>query len=283
KVQAKAAKVVADAHADLKNVRWHTTPTNRSWARDSGPIFVTNSAGKLRALDWKFSAWAKYPDWQIDDQLPKFIATATKTPRVEPIVEKTHVVLEGGGIDVNGAGLVLTTEEWLLSDTQIRNPGWTRSDYEQLFQQYLGAKTIWLGDGIVGDDTHGHVDDLARFTDAKTVVCVEEQNPADENYHRLQENLDRLRGTKLNVVALPMPRPLYFRGQRLPASYANFYIANGQVLMPTFNDPADQTAMGILRELFPGREVVGIHAVDLVWGLGTLHCLSQQQPASAKT
>jgi agmatine deiminase len=194
-------------------------------------------------------------------------------------------VLEGGSIDVNGRGCLLTTEECLLSEVQQRNPGLTQADYERLFADYLGAfKVIWLGKGITGDDTHGHVDDLARFVGPDTVVAVEEDDPADENYRPLQENLERLRGAtdqtdkRLEVVLLPMPEPRFQSGQRLPLSYANFYVANQHVLVPTFNDPMDRRAIGILQELFLEKEVVGIHAVDLAWGLGTLHCLTQQQP-----
>jgi agmatine deiminase len=182
--------------------------------------------------------------------------------------------------------LLLTTEECLLSDVQQRNPGFTREDYETVFADFLGAKKVlWLGRGIAGDDTHGHIDDLARFVGPRTVVTVVEDDPADVNYVPLQENLERLRGMTdvdgrpLHVVTLPMPGPVSFEGQRLPASYANFYIANDRVLVPTFNDPADRKALGIIAEQFPGRQIVGIHAVDLVWGLGTLHCLTQQQPA----
>jgi agmatine deiminase len=197
------------------------------------------------------------------------------------------VVLEGGSIDVNGAGLLLTTEECLLSDVQCRNPGMSRADYERVFADYLGVKkTLWLNRGIAGDDTHGHIDDLARFVGPRRVVVVVESDPAEENYAPLQENLERLRGmtdvdgSKLEVITLPMPRPVVFHGQRLPASYANFYVANGLVLVPTFNDVNDRKALGVLADLFPDREVVGIHAVDLVYGLGTLHCLTQQEPAA---
>jgi len=199
------------------------------------------------------------------------------------------VVLEGGSIEVNGAGLLLTTEECLLSPIQARNPGLDRENLEQIFARYLGIRKVhWLDKGIAGDDTHGHIDDLARFVGPRTVVSVVEENPDDENYRPLQENLARLRGMTdlegraLEVVKLPMPAPVVFKGQKLPASYANFYIANDRVLVPTFNDPQDRVALGTLAELFPGRKVVGIHAVDLVWGLGTLHCLTQQQPAGSK-
>jgi agmatine deiminase len=271
---------------DGSQVALRELPTDRSWVRDSGPIFALNQTGERAILDWHFNAWAKYPDWTHDDKIPEFIATQYKLPRWQPQCHGWRVVLEGGSIDVNGQGLLLTTEECLLSTTQQRNPPMSRADYEQVFADYLGVrKVIWLGQGIVGDDTHGHVDDLARFVNATTVVTVVENDPKDENYKLLQENLERLQaatdldGNKLTVAKLPMPRPLAFDGVRLPASYANFYIANGVVIVPTFNDPADRVALGTLAELFPGREVVGIHCVDLVWGLGTLHCMTQQEPA----
>jgi agmatine deiminase len=265
---------------DLTNVRFHTVRTDRSWLRDSGPIFVIDRKGRKVGLDWHFNGWAKYSDWKADDTVPQKVLKSLGVSAVRPEWNNHRVVLEGGGIDVNGEGLLLTTEEWLLSETQIRNPGFGRNDYEAVFRQYLGiSKTLWLNKGIVGDDTHGHIDDLARFVGPKTVVVVREDDASDPNYGPLLENLDRLKGFGLNVVPLPMPRPVWFRGQRLPASYANFYIANGAVLVPTFNDPADRIAMHTLADLFPGREVVGIHAVDLVLGLGTLHCLSQQEPA----
>ena len=198
-----------------------------------------------------------------------------------------RVVLEGGGIEVNGRGLVLVTEEWLLSDVQVRNPGFTRADYERLFAEWLGApQTIWLGEGCVGDDTHGHIDDVARFVSPETVLLAVEKDPADENHMRSVDNLRRLelaaRSTPLRVVTLPFPRPVVMNGERLPASYANFYIGNGFVAVPTFNDPNDRVALATIAELMPSHEVVGIHAVDLVWGLGTLHCLTQQEPAPAR-
>jgi agmatine deiminase len=274
------------AGVDPTTVDCFLHPTDRSWVRDSGPIFVVNDRGGKAVLDWQFNAWAKYPDWTRDDLLPGHIAEWHKLPRWKPRVRGWRVVLEGGSIDVNGQGLMLTTEECLLSRTQDRNPPLDRADYEQLFADYLGVKKVlWLGSGIAGDDTHGHVDDLARFVNPRTVVTVVEKNPADANYRPLQENLDRLKGmtdldgNKLEVVTLPMPAPLVFDGTRLPASYANFYIANGVVIVPTFNDPADRVALGTLAELFPDREVVGIHCVELVWGFGTLHCMTQQEPA----
>jgi len=284
--ESKAQRVLEKVGANLENVRFRRFPTNRIWTRDFGPIFVRNDRG-LAIARFRFNAWAKYPDWRRDDRVP---ARAAKTLRVRlrPVREgKRDVVLEGGSIDVNGAGTILTTEECLLDPTvQVRNPGFDRACYERLFAAALGAPhTIWLGKGIAGDDTHGHVDDLARFVNRKTIVLCQEKNPADANHAALAENRERLAGARLEdgskpeVVALPMPAPVVFDGQRLPASYANFYICNAAVLVPTFNDPNDRVALGVLGELFEDRPVIGIHAVDLVWGLGTLHCLSQQQPA----
>src|SRR5207302_758824 len=222
---------------------------------------------------------AKYPNWQHDDAVPQHVAAALGVQSWQPVWQGRRVVLEGGSIDVNGAGCLLTTEECLLSDVQARNPGLTRADMETVFAKYLGVrKVLWLNRGITGDDTHGHVDDIARFVGPRTVVATVELDVGDENYEPLQENLDRLRGMTdadgeaLQIAELPMPAPVFFRGQRLPASYANFYIANDRVLVPTFNDPNDRHALNVLAPLFANREVVGIHAVDLVWGLGTLHC-----------
>jgi agmatine deiminase len=260
-------------------------PTDRTWVRDYGPIFLTGPDGSLGITDWMFNAWAKYPNWQRDNAVPLQVQLALEYRYWQARVDERLVVLEGGSIDVNGQGLLLTTEECLLSPVQARNPWLKREELEKVLGDYLGAKKVlWLDRGIDGDDTHGHVDDLARFVGPRTVVTVVEESPADANYVPLQENLDRLRGMTdldgrpLDVVELPMPGPVSFEGQRLPASYANFYIANDRVLVPTFNDPNDRKALGILADLFPGRQVVGIHAVDLVWGLGTLHCLTQQQP-----
>lgn len=273
------------AGVDLSRVHCRRIPTDRVWTRDSGPLFVVDDRGNLGATDWRFNAWAKYPNWQRDDAVAGRISRAVGCRSWQPLSAGRRVVLEGGSIDVNGQGLLLTTEECLLSPIQARNPGLGRADIERAFADYLGvAKTLWLHRGIAGDDTHGHIDDLARFVGPRTVVTVVEDDPADVNYAPLQENLDRLRnmtdvdGNLLEVVPLPMPAPRLHAGQRLPASYANFYIANDRVLVPTFNDPNDRQALGILADLFPGRAIVGIHAVDLVWGLGTLHCLTQQQP-----
>jgi agmatine deiminase len=284
-----ARQLLEQLPLDWDRITFWRIPTNRVWTRDSGPLFVTSPQGALAGTCWLFNAWAKYPDWQRDVEVARRICRRLRLPHRQVTVrDRYDVVLEGGAIDVNGAGLLLATEECLLSEVQQRNPGFTRSEYEEVFAEYLGIrKVLWLGRGIVGDDTHGHVDDLARFVGPGTVVAVVEDNPADENYRPLQENLERLRGMTdlegraLEVVPLPMPEPVVFSGQRLPASYANFYIANERVLVPTFNDPADRRALGILAELLPDRVVVGIHAVDLVWGFGTLHCLTQQQPRSA--
>jgi agmatine deiminase len=284
-----AQEVLRRSHVDTKRVKFHVWPTNRIWTRDSGPIFVKNQSG-VALTNWRFNAWAKYPDWQHDNLLPERIAKKLKFEQFTPLVVQKgkpyQVVLEGGSIDVNGQGLMLTTEECLLSKTQQRNPGLTQRDLEQLFAEYLGVeKVIWLGRGIQGDDTHGHVDDISRFVAADTVLTAIEQNRADANYEPLQENLRRLRaatdlaGRKLQIVELPLPHPVIFRGQRLPASYANFYIANDVVLVPTFNDPNDRVALNILAGLFPGREIAGIHCGDFIWGLGAIHCMTQQQPA----
>lgn len=288
KMRARVEGILAQADVDRTRLTMWRLPTDRSWVRDSGPIFVTTDRGERAVLDWRFNAWAKYPDHTKDDQVPAFVAEQLALPRRQPEYRGHRVVLEGGSIDVNGRGLMLTTEECLLSKTQERNPPFERADYERVFADDLGVKKVlWLGRGIAGDDTHGHVDDLARFVGPRTVVTVVETNPADANYEPTQENLTRLKGMtdldghRLEVVQLPMPAPLVFDGTRLPASYANFYIANGVVIVPTFNDPADRVALGILGDLFPGREVVGIHCVDLVWGLGTLHCMTQQEPSAA--
>jgi agmatine deiminase len=235
-------------------------------------------------LNWAFNGWAKYENYRRDARVGRAVAEITGFPLQEP--ERPdgggRLVLEGGAFDVNGAGCVLVTEECLLSDEQVRNPGMSRADYERVFARWLGCeRTVWLGEGCVGDDTHGHVDDVARFVAPDTVLLAYEPDPADENHRRSADNLRRLELALAGwgrVVLLPFPRPVVMEGQRLPASYANFYIANGCVLVPTFNDPADRRALQVLAECFPDREVVGIHSVDLVWGLGTLHCLTQQEP-----
>lgn len=284
-IRAEAMEMLDRAGATLHLVDMLEVKTNRGWLRDCGPIWVKDGMGGLVALNWKFNAWAKYGNWRLDNDVPEFIADFTNDDTLEPTANDIPIVLEGGGIEVDGAGSIIVTEEWLLSDTQVRNKKFTAEDYELLFGHYLGAhNTIWLGKGIVGDDTHGHVDDITRFVAPGKIVTVVEQDKKDENYALLQENLKRLKkakdakGRPFEIIELPMPRPVMFEGQRLPASYANFLICNKVVLVPTFNDPADKDALRILQECFPKREVVGIYARDLVWGLGTIHCLTQQQP-----
>ncbi len=277
----RARAVLRKLPLDEKRIVFVPIPTDRVWTRDYCPLFVTNGLGEKAITDWHFNGWAKYDNWQRDDAVPPQIAAQFNLRSWQPECHGQRVVLEGGSIDGNGQGLLLTTEECLLSPIQARNPDLSKDDLEKVFTDYLGVKQVlWLNHGIAGDDTHGHVDDLARFVGPRIVVTVVEDNPTDENYQPLQENLERLRGmSELEIVQLPMPSPVVYRKQRLPASYANFYIANDRVLVPTFNDTNDRKALGILAELFPGRQVVGIHAVDLVWGLGTLHCLTQQEPA----
>ena len=285
--EAKKAKVICEkSGVTLSKLDIFIIKTNRIWMRDSGPIFVKNSKGEKQILDWGFNAWAKYPNHKLDNLVPEKLNAHFKLKRITPVHKGKRVILEGGSIDVNGKGTLLTTEECLLSKIQERNPGFKRDDYETVFEKYLGIKqVIWLGNGIAGDDTHGHVDDLSRFVNANTVVTVVEKNKKYANYALLQNNLKRLKkardqnGKPLNVIELPMPKPMYFEGQLLPASYANFLICNKLVLVPTFNDVSDRIALNILAGLFPKHDVVGIHAVDLVWGLGTLHCMSQQEPA----
>lgn len=284
--------ILARAGANLANVSLHPWPTDRVWTRDSGPIFVRDEHGKTGITNWRFNAWAKYGNWQNDDQLPVRAAEALGLPQWQPTVSladgtRHRVVLEGGSIDTNGQGILLTTEECLLSEVQQRNPGLSREQLEQVFSDYLGIdQVIWLNRGAAGDDTHGHVDDITRFAGPTTIVTAVEPDTSDANHEPLAENLARLKaartldGKQFTIVELPMPRPVVFRGQRLPASYANFYLANGLVLMPTFHDPKDRIALGILADLFPDREVIGIHSVDLIWGLGALHCMTQQQPAT---
>jgi agmatine deiminase len=292
KSEFRAKGILERAGANLDQVTFHSWPTNRVWTRDSGPIFVRNGEGRVALTNWHFNAWAKYPDWQLDDQVPGRVAGLVGVPEWQPSVEMAdgsvwRLVLEGGSIDLNGEGILLTTEECLLSEVQARNPGVSREKLERAFRDFLGIdQVIWLGCGVAGDDTHGHVDDISRFVGPATIVTAVEPNAKDANHAPLAENLERLKaartldGKQFTLVELPLPRPVIFRGQRLPASYANFYIANGLVLVPTFNDPNDRVALNILANVFPGRDLVGIHSVDLVWGLGTLHCMTQQQPAA---
>ncbi|MBI4913667.1 MAG: agmatine deiminase family protein [Acidobacteria bacterium] len=284
-LESRARRILGRVGVPLDPVDFLRIPTNRGWTRDTGPIWLT-TGGRRVIAGFGFNAWAKYPDWRLDARVPERAARLLGVERLSVLHRGRTVVLEGGAVDVNGRGTVLATEECLLDPSlQVRNPGFTARDYEALFAAELGApNTLWLGRGIAGDDTHGHVDDFCRFVDSRTLVLCEEKDPADPNHAALEENRERLEGARLEdgarpqVVRLPMPSPLHFDGMRLPASYANFYICNAAVLVPTFNDPQDRVALGILAELIPDRPVVGIHAVDLVWGLGTLHCLSQQEP-----
>ena len=313
----RARKILDRANALSHNIRFHRWRTNRVWTRDSGCTFVTRpslarpdsrgrlsprvsrgggsdstdpeqaGASNLFAVKWRFNAWAKYSNYQHDEKVGSLMAKAANAREFRPLVDKHRVVLEGGSIDVNGQGTLLTTEECLLSKVQQRNPAMKRKNYESIFAEYLGIKNvIWLGSGIAGDDTHGHVDDITRFVAPDTVVTVVETNPDDPNYEPLRENIRRLRaatdqdGKPLAVIELPMPAPVIFEGRRLPASYANFYIANGIVLVPVFNDPNDRFALDILADLFPDREIIGIYSGDLIWGFGAMHCMTQQQPAT---
>lgn len=293
-----AKKTLDRASALSKNIRFHRWPTDRVWIRDCGCTFVVENTGAvtashpvksgapLTAVKWRFNAWAKYPNWKRDEAVGTRMAKAAGAREVHPLFGKERVVLEGGAIDCNGCGTLLTTEECLLSTEQQRNPGMGREDYEKIFRDYLGIKTvIWLGNGILGDDTHGHVDDLSRFVKPDTVITMVERNRQDPNWEPLEENRRRLKsatdqdGKPLDVIEVPMPGPVVFEGRRLPASYANFYIANGVVLVPVFNDPNDRIALNLLSEIFPDRDVVGIYSGDLIWGFGAMHCMTQQEPA----
>jgi len=280
---AAVAELLRAGGVDLSHVDLHEITTDDAWARDHGPIFVTREADghrELAAVDWIYNAWGgKYPPWANDDVVPEKIASKLGVRRFVP-----GIVLEGGSIDVNGRGTLLTTESCLLNPN--RNPQLSRAEIEAYLRDYLGVRHIlWLGDGILGDDTDGHIDDLTRFVDASTVVTVVESDPDDENYQPLQDNLKRLQSMKdqdgraLHVISLPMPAPVEHEGQRLPASYANFYIGNGAVLVPIFDDPHDEQVLATLRSLFPTRRIVGIPSRQLVWGLGAFHCVTQQQPA----
>ena len=293
-----ARKVLERADAFSSSVHFHRWPTNRVWLRDSGCIFLAplpgfarpDSRGRLSphaplALKFRFNAWAKYSNWRHDEKLGSSMAAAAHSEKIHPLSGGARIVLEGGSIDVNGAGTILTTEECLLSKVQERNPHMARVHYEKAFADYLGAShTIWLGRGIFGDDTHGHVDDLTRFVSPDTVITMVEPNSKDVNHAPLRANLRRLQaardqdGKQLTVVELPMPQPVIFEGRRLPASYANFYIANGIVLAPVFNRPNDRLALNTLAEIFPTRQIVPIYSGDFIWGLGAMHCMTQQQP-----
>jgi agmatine deiminase len=264
----------------IKRIAFHHIPTNEPWCRDHGPIFLTRETDpKLAVVDWDYNAWGgKYPPCDLDEIVPTRVAEILDLPVFYP-----RMILEGGSIDVNGAGILLTSESCLLNKN--RNPQMSREQIEQRLRDFLGVRQIlWLGDGIEGDDTDGHIDDLARFVSERTIVTVVEENRDDENYRPLQENLARLREMKIDdrqidIVTLPMPKRIVREDLRLPASYANFYIANSCVLLPMFADPGDEIARSVLQKLFPSRQVVGIDCRELIWGLGTFHCLTQQQPA----
>jgi agmatine deiminase len=307
-----ARKVLERADAFSSSIRFHHWPTNRVWLRDSGCIFLARThenvddrgraalqgrVGGMEltralapeanvALKFRFNAWAKYSNWRHDNKIGSLMTSTAHTEEIQPISKSKRIVLEGGSIDVNGAGTLLTTEECLLSKVQQRNPHMTRTDYERAFADYLGAPhTVWLGRGIFGDDTHGHVDDLTRFVATDTVVTMVEPDKKEVNHMPLRENSRRLQsardqdGKQLTVAEIPMPEPVVFEGRRLPASYANFYIANGVVLAPVFNRPNDRIALNTLAALFPSREIVPIYSGDFIWGFGAMHCMTQQQPA----
>lgn len=280
----KVAIMLEQAHVDPSAVSYILKDTNRNWMRDSGPAIVKTADGGREAVQFGFTGWAKYKNHKKDQGTPAAVASHLGINLVQATYNSKLVVLEGGSIDVNGSGTLITTEECLMDPVQqVRNPEFSKQDYENVFREYLGVtNTIWLGEGIEGDDTHGHVDDICRFVNRNTVVAVHEPNTSDPNHHKLEANLEILKkaklenGEKLNIVKMPMPARLDFEDLRLPASYVNFLVTNGCVLMPTFNDKNDYKALGILKELFADRDVIGISAVDLVWGLGTLHCLSHE-------
>ena len=284
-VRDEAASALAAHGVDARSYRISIVPTDRVWVRDSGPTAVLHD-GAVECVRWRFNAWAKYDNYEHDAEVAAAIARLAGLPLVEAVRPdgRGPAILEGGAIDVDGAGLLLVTEECLLSPVQERNPGLDRAGYEALFREYLGVReTIWLGQGCAGDDTHGHIDDVARFAAPDIVLLAYEPDPQDANHALSKDNRRRLElvggdADAFRIVTLPFPAPRVADGQRLPASYANFYVANGVVLVPTFNDPNDRVALASLAEVFPGRQVVGIHAVDLVLGLGTLHCLTQQVP-----
>lgn len=285
KTKAKVHEMLERARVALDKVFYIIHKTNRSWMRDSGPIVVYNN-GQREALNFNFNGWAKYKNYQLDRNVPAKVSEFLNLPLTQVTYKGKPVIVEGGAIDVNGKGTLLTSEECLMHPTiQVRNQGFTKEDYEAVFKEYLGVtNVIWLADGIEGDDTHGHIDDLCRFINEDTIVTIIETNPEDSNYKPLQENLKRLQNAKLEdgtspvIVTLPMPKRLDFEDLRLPASYANFLILNNCVLVPTFNDVNDRKALNILAECFPDREIIGFSAIDLIWGFGTMHCLSQQIP-----
>jgi agmatine deiminase len=281
----KVNSMLEKAHINLSNISYIVHKTNRSWMRDSAPIIV-KKGNEREALNFNFNGWAKYKNIQLDKFVPSKVGNFLNIPVTQVMYKGKPVIVEGGAIDTNGKGTLLTSEECLMHpDIQVRNPNFTKADYEAVFKEYLGiSNVIWLGDGIEGDDTHGHIDDLCRFVNEDTIVTIVETDPKDHNYKPLQDNLKRLQNAKLEngkspiIVVLPMPKRIDFDGLRLPASYANFLILNNCVLVPTFNDANDRVALNILSECFPDREIIGINCTDFIWGFGTLHCLSQQIP-----
>lgn len=284
--QNKVYQLLERANVNCGHVSFILAKTNRSWMRDSGPIIVKNGDNN-EALNFHFNAWTKYNNFKLDRKIPGTVAEELNMPLTNVLFKDKPVILEGGAIDSNGNGTLLTSEECLLHPKiQVRNPGFNKSDYEKIFEEYFGiTNTIWLGDGIIGDDTHGHIDDLCRFVNRNTIVTVVESDSKRPNYKALKDNLRRLKAAKLEdgsspeIVELPMPSEIIFENISLPASYANFLILNNAVLVPTFNDPNDRIALNILADCFPHRVVIGISSIDLIWGFGTLHCLSQQIPA----
>ena len=285
KLKTKVMEMLENATIPIDKVSFIIHKTNRSWMRDSGPIIVQTGT-KREALNFNFNGWAKYKNINLDKLVPAKVGEFLKLPVTQVLYKGKPVIVEGGAIDVNGKGSLLTSEECLMHpDIQVRNPGFTKADYEAVFKEYLGiTNVIWLSDGIEGDDTHGHIDDLCRFVNEDTIITIVEYDPKDSNYKQLQDNLKRLQNAKLEngkspkIVELPMPKRIDFDGLRLPASYANFLILNKCVLVPTFNDSTDRIALNIIADCFPDREIIGINAIDLIWGFGTLHCLSQQIP-----
>ncbi len=285
KLKTKVLKMLETAVVQTSKVSFIIYKTNRSWMRDSGPIIVKNGNNR-EALNFNFNGWAKYKNIQLDKLVPAKLSEFFNFPLTQVVYKGKPVIVEGGAIDTNGIGTLLTSEECLMHpNIQVRNPNFTKADYETVFKEYLGiTNVIWLGDGIEGDDTHGHIDDLCRFVNEDTIITIVESNPKDNNYKPLQDNLRRLKNEKLQdgkapkIIELPMPKRIDFDGIRLPASYANFLILNKCVLVPTFNDSNDRIALNILADCFPDREIIGISAIDLIWGFGTLHCLSQQIP-----
>ena len=283
-LRGKVVLMLEQAHVDQSAVSYIIKDTNRNWMRDSGPAIVKTANGDREAIQFGFTGWAKYKNHLKDQGIPDAVAEHLGLSLIPAMYKNKLVVLEGGSIDVNGCGTLITTEECLMDPVkQIRNKGFRKEDYENVFLEFLGVtNTIWLGEGIEGDDTHGHVDDICRFVNRNTVVAVQELNTSDPNHHKLEANLEILRnsrlenGEKLNVATMPLPSRIDFEDLRLPASYVNFLMTNGCLLVPTFNDKNDYKALGILTDLFPDRDVIGINAIDLVWGLGTLHCLSHE-------